>query len=759
MKSTTQLILATLILTTTLTQTPSITENPRYPKGFKLKKLASFNPGYAFDLKNADQETLEITSTKGQIINVPRTTKKNLPDDFKASTVLLFDTIESYLNIIAYNKKQKSCVIYIQWSESKNTLLNEKMNRNECNRARISRIKGGTKKLVSYITDDGKFHWLVKENESDTGSNFKTESTNLFTTGALLEKASHQVVVLGRDSYQDAYDQISIYQKSKTLDEKYPEKVIFFKSSSKDNNLSSSSTLTFNVYKYTILNMGKEDLSGHKVLNLKVQSDYKTSGNYFNMVMMNLKGSDGLYYRFIKGYALKAIQYNEKQAYSGKPLTSTISNFWGVLTHPGISGIHHSYFINDASLKICKPSSDNLDTSDKFEKIFHHDCITRSDKDLSIQPDEYVDSVSMRSDYITVVSIRSVGNLEDKRQVVVNINQSFLPSTIDTQNYDYSADRDVLYEIKRDFSSSEQPFVNGYYQDPTKGNKMIYLIENNPQVGETIELTAKDKSSEVKHVLEITFVDHFAKNSVSKSEVYVDVNTDQIGKVVTSPEKVKIQGDETTKIPDFNADSFFGFTPFMFESVSHLHNMDSLEEIKLRGEKQAPFNPLDVTLACELNDYYVFTKSSKLYSFAPRASGVHEKTFLQSSLTDLNIEVKDFECIGTMDNNLMIIGMKQKNTYAAIHFGEKGEYIVRRFYHPNDSILKVKRALFNKFGLRYYLKFDDEKEGTLRFKAVHPMFKIASSTQLTGSQDILGVTVKFDITVHQSTMVKEAVLE
>lgn len=753
-----------LILTLTLTYA-QITENPRYPKDYKIKSLYAFDTSYAFDLSKASKETLKITANKGKIIQQHPLLKKSLPKtEFQASSILRVDTESSNLSIIAFNKKQRYCVLYIKWSNSGENLHTYQISREECNTMRVTRFGRYNAKLVSYINQNGNFNWYVKKNFQDESSEFKIEeSVDLYKDGILQKGKQHDVQVF-YSKEDESNDSILVYQRHshQSQKESFPMKISYFSSNSKNGELDSKSVLTFKNYNYPFNEMlGYRLSSSYNYFSVKYFNDYHKNGD--SILFLNYRDGNQVNKLFINSFNNNKLAKNERQSlfyeFSSEGSSSTNRAYIGLITHSNTPGVKKSYFLSEKGLKICTPSSDSIENLKQTRDIIKSSCLIKTDQLLEISEDEYLDTVTLTDDNIAVVNIQTIGAIEDNRQVVVNFSNKDFLKKIDVDENVYSSHENALYEVKKTFSTSEDPFYYVMYSESGNELKNYLSVKG---VSDLSELTLKASdgvSGDVEHKILFNFVEKFEENKVNEDEVYVHLTKGDIGKVITSPDEVVIRGDEILDLPDFSKTTFFGFTPLRFVTESTLkiknRNFSKLRKLKIQEEKQEPIEDEieEEDILCNLDDYYLFSKSGVLHSFSPRFPGSTNKRFLLSDLRQHDIKIGDFTCLSKQDLNLIIIQVKDtesKNVYVAIHFEEKtGEYSIRRFSTDYEDILKVKEAFYSAGGKRYSLLFEDDSRALLKFGAVYPIFRIENESVKTGEAVLMEKKVGFDVTVNQ----------
>lgn len=755
-RSTTKILLLLAIFTVAITQIPvkKIKEDTKYRTDLKLKQKSfyAFDVSSAIDFTAADKSKLVVTTNWGSIKTESKTTSINLPDDFKASVILRFDTANGFLNVVGFNRKDKKCVIALLYDEvTFRTLTFSTLSRSECNRVRVSRFGEGTdKRMISYITQDGTFKWIARRNEGDTASTWNTVNKNFFKDGVLDPDEFHDVQMV--TSEINSRDLFIVYQKSRGVkSSKFFGYIGFlYSSSSGFGSLSSTSTLTF-----TYSSEGLNRLAGH------LKSDFLINRLNVRTMYKRTKWS-GVWMTFKqRGTGISRTAYLDldsellrRRSNQPNPRYLSFGNenqFYGTSNTKNQGFKHYSEFEQNGTLRMCETEK-NYFGGMTSQSYFKKSCVAKKIAEHQIGNDEFVEDITVTNNLIAVVTVRTKGDEEEKRQFIYDLNDVGTDH-IDTDHNYYAANEDYLFEIKIAIGASDQPTIN-IKAGSSKVSK-YYLMPGTaarPPVGPYVQVT--DGTETVKHVIKASFVDLFEKEMILETDLFINVKDFEKGKTITGDDKIKMRADWVKSYDETAKEQFFYLTPFkMLDDTSEYVKAPEPKEENLNQQPTPIIMPKLVRKVCELNKFILFTdKPDSLAFFAPKYTRNGNTKHMLIKILPGQIPFTQFRCESANDINLFIGKGTTKNTYSVISFNEDGEYLVRQFYSEID-LMGVQSFTYNKYRKRYRLFFQSGKQGLLDFRNLFPVYNVKDTTG--GTLNVQGLSKSFTFSFNYKTSTEQ----
>lgn len=402
--------------------------------------------------KETEDKKLEIESS-----TIP------LPEDFRGAKILLTDTDNGFLNIVAFKSDINQCLIsmiYDDFNGNKNYQANlsfTDLSTSECLRVRVTRYgRKDETRLISYISDSGLFKWIARRYPNDSNTEWITnQSPNLFE-GYINSREYHQVQSVACNS--ESIDFFYVYQK--TADEKSQDsirKIPFFYSDAELGSTNSSSTLKLKVSKYDYFNLTGLDPNDYELENLNLKSSFDRVDHFGYFLMLRFKET-GLYespYGVIDSNfnLIDNRQYPAFFSYSDK-------KFAGTANFEGIDGTFEYYYTLKANgeISLCIPKFYGY-FNNYSESYLEYSCLVKSLPENVIEEDEFVDSLAVFSKFLVVVILRRRGDSAKIRNLVFWMGEGGNPYDFDFENKLYTSNENNLFEMPRVFPLTEIPVI------------------------------------------------------------------------------------------------------------------------------------------------------------------------------------------------------------------------------------------------------------------------------------------------------------
>lgn len=718
-----------------------VTVSPLFPESAKIvTKVLSLGTEAIFNLGSKMHSTsAEFTSAWGVVSNPLPAQSYNLHTDFQSSKTLRFRSKNTWMELVAFNRKTDECVAEI-WFD-RYTRFHEKysISQESCGKLTVApRLNTKNQLFMSFVDEKGYLNWqIITAYKSSIG--FIKSKLNLYEMKVLSPNEYYDITLVpfSKSEYW------KIYQKASDREGNYPEIGVYFSID--------KGTSKIVPYDPTFLYN-----RGGKANNVCLDKKGKTTWHniapgYFDKdsfyYFSDITGPSSNCYQGGVGIVAKGKLYTDSDRYD---VQSSIKTMPG-RTYSGLTFTNRN---NMFSWTYTSPINVDLFDATRAGKYSPNKFYYGKVEDTSMTPladDEYIDDIEPRFDYVYVLRSRIKGSNVDQNEQVLT-SKDFAPGMdIDTSSNRYSANYDTLMSVPRSFKSSNTPQVT--FADSPMNPRFGYWINPGNDTPNKQIITAKDSSmsTSVQYAIKLQKSDQFQKTQVDDDEQYLDFSKSDVGKTkIFTQSPVSVQGDRIRlKSPYDTSVNWATYTLISPATNSLRENLiyhgSETSEVYHLAMRQNSFQQVsqqvesDFQVVCAMKDVILYQKNGKISSFSQRIvrDGVDlGPNAFRIDLSSHDLKINNVVC--TNEANL-VLWKNARSTYAMswdIGGGSKsGEFYIRQFYTELDT-KTVTSVKYSQSAFSYRLETTSGKAWNLTFNSAIPVVHLTDSTWFGTDQKV-----------------------